>query len=73
MHAPRDTSAFRLPQPPAPPIQPGSFAQCPAALLEGLSETERAEMAELYQRALREAQAVVQKSLPERDLLGNPN
>jgi hypothetical protein len=73
MRGPRDTSAFRIPQPPAPPVKSEAFAQYPPALLEGLTEEEKASRQELYQRALQEAQAVARMSLPERNLLGSSN
>jgi hypothetical protein len=70
MNEPHDTSAFRLPQPPAPPLKPEAFVQCPQALLEGLSEEEKLAQRDLYEKALREACGVARPALPERDLLG---
>jgi formiminotetrahydrofolate cyclodeaminase len=54
-------------------VKSEAFAQYPPALLEGLTEEEKASRQELYQRALQEAQAVARMSLPERNLLGSSN
>ena len=54
--------AIRLPRPPAPPVEPGSFVMCPT----GLNQTQQA----LYQWAFEQAQEAARPSLPERDLAG---
>jgi len=61
--------AYRLPRPPAPSIQPGSFVVCPLALLQGLTLAQLLHQWSVYQIAFAEAQAVAQPSLLDRDLL----
>jgi hypothetical protein len=63
---PRESEPIRLPRPPAPVIAPGSFVVCPVAPAAGLGAVQQA----LYRWAFEQARAVVQPSLPERDLLG---
>lgn len=59
---------YRLPAPPDPVLQPGTFFWWPAANSEQLAALEW-----LYATALAEARAVVRPSLPERDLAGTAN
>ncbi len=61
------TIAYCLPRPPAPAPRPGAFVLCPvcpaaAGWLQG--------QLALYRLAFERAQAAVQPSLVERDLLG---
>jgi len=63
---PTADESIRLPQPPAPPIAPGSFMLCPMALPMGLSEVQQS----LYHWAFEQAQEAARPSLPERDLAG---
>jgi hypothetical protein len=61
---------FRLLAPPPPPPAPGAFVLCPRSGLPPLPADQAAWQQALYQWAFAEAQAVVQPSLLERDLLG---
>jgi hypothetical protein len=60
-----ENEPVRLPRPPAPAVAPGSFLLCQPAG-GGLNAAQQL----LYRWAYEQAQAVVQPSLPERDLLG---
>lgn len=59
---------FRAPAPPEP--APGAFVLVPLASLPTVSAEQAACQKALYEWAFAEARAVVQPSLPERDLLG---
>jgi hypothetical protein len=61
---------IRLPRPPAPALNPASFALCPAAAFPGYCPELWTVQQWLYERAFAIAQEVVRPSLPERDLLG---
>lgn len=61
---------FRLPSPPKPAASPDAFVLVPLAGLPDQSREQAACQRALYEWAYREAQAVVQPALPERDLLG---
>jgi hypothetical protein len=63
-------SRLRLPSPPPPAPAADAFVIVPASALPGRSEEQLAAQKALYEWALAEAQAVVQPSLLERDLLG---
>ena len=54
---------------PAPIPSPGAFVLCPVVALPALSPEQWLWQQALYQWAFHEAQAVVQPSLPQRDLL----
>jgi hypothetical protein len=60
---------FLRPAPPPPPPTPAAFVVCPLACLPAVPPAFLLWQQSLYQWALAEAQAVVQPSLPERDLL----
>ncbi len=60
---------FSLPQPPRPQPTAGAFVLCPFAGLPAWNAAQEA----LYRWAFEQAQAVVQPSLPERDLAGTWN
>jgi hypothetical protein len=64
------TLTYRLPQPPAPTVQPGAILLCPflpgPPIVAGFHECQLA----LYRLAFEQAQAAVTPSLLERDLLG---
>lgn len=62
--------AVRLPRVPPAPITPAGFVLCPLSGLPAVSGDQWLCQQWLYQRAFELAQAVVQPSLPERDLLG---
>jgi hypothetical protein len=64
-----ENTPYRLPQPPAPAIQPSAFMLCPPALF-GATPVQMMWQQNLYQAALQLAQALARPSLPERDLLG---
>jgi hypothetical protein len=59
----------QLPKPPAPVVSPAGFVLCPLGPLPGGPLADWLARQWLYLRAFEEAQAVVQPSLPERDLL----
>jgi len=59
------SEAIRLPEPPQPAVSPRAFICFP-----GLTSEQVAGRLWLYQAAFAQAVAVVQPSLPERDLLG---
>jgi hypothetical protein len=58
---------LRLPQPPAPPLNPRAFMLCPVAVA---SPQHSQLQVWLYQRAFELAQAAARPSILERDLLG---
>ena len=60
----------RLPAAPAPRPSPTAFVQVPLASLPPVSDDQAAWQRALYEWALNQAAAVVQPSLPERDLAG---
>jgi hypothetical protein len=60
---------FRAGAAPAPAPAPGAFVLCPLTCLPPLSPEQGLWQQALYHWAFTEAQAVVQPSLPERDLL----
>lgn len=59
----------RIPQVPEPPLSTCAFALLPPCMLQGLPAEWAAGLASLYRIALKQAQAVLRPSLPERDLL----
>jgi hypothetical protein len=59
----------RLPQPPPPPITPGGFVLCPVFCFPGVNPEHWLVQQWVYQCAFVQAQAVVQPSILERDLL----
>jgi len=61
------TVLYRLPRRPAPAFQPGAFMLCP--ILHVSAELLQCQLA-LYRLAYERAQATLQPSLLERDLLG---
>jgi len=61
---------FRLPAPPPPTPEPGAFVLTPFACLPGSTPEVAAQQQALYRWAFEQAQAVVQPSILERDLLG---
>lgn len=65
-----DPEAVRLPRPPAPVPSPAAFVLVSADSFPGAGAEQWLWQQFLYQRALEIAQAVVQPSLLERDLLG---
>lgn len=64
-----ESEIYRLPRPPAPLMAPHAFTPCPGMLLAGLSAEFLCCQQMIYQLAFQQAQAVVQPSLLERDLL----
>lgn len=64
-----DLIDYRLPQPPAPALQPAAFCLCPLGTLPGIGAGQWFMVQQLYQMAFAQAQAVARPSLPERDLL----
>lgn len=64
-----DAEVYRLPRPAAPAMAPHAFTPCPGILLNGLSAEFLSCQQWIYQMAFQQAQAVVQPSLLERDLL----
>jgi hypothetical protein len=64
-----ESEIYRLPRPPAPAITPHAFTPCPGSLLAGLSAEFLSCQLMIYQMAFQQAQAAVQPSLLERDLL----
>jgi hypothetical protein len=58
--------SFRLPMPPTPDPQPGSFVLYPMAVTGSMAFCWQCQ---IYQAAWQEALAVARPSLPERDLL----
>jgi len=60
---------IRLPQPPAPQIDPHAFMICPVVLFSGQAPEQWLWQQWVYQQAFEQAQAVARPSLPERDLL----
>jgi hypothetical protein len=60
---------FRAAAAPAPAPDPGAFVLWPSACLPPVSPEQGLWQQALYHWAFTEAQAVVQPSLPERDLL----
>lgn len=70
MRRPRHAlTEYRLPQPPAPEPQPGSFVCVPVSCLPVISPEQRGVQFWLYQAALEEARSVARPSILERDLL----
>jgi hypothetical protein len=67
---PAEVRVAQLPKPPAPPITADAFCLVPVACLPGLTVDQLLLQQWIYLRAFEQAQAVVQPSLPERDLLG---
>jgi hypothetical protein len=65
-----EVSVYRLPQPPAPRLEPSAFALCPFGLLPGQSAQLWLMQQWIYRQALEQAVAAHRPSLPERDLLG---
>lgn len=64
------TVTYRLPQPPAPAVQPGAFMLCPLLPFPFAgAELLQCQLA-LYRLAFERAQAAVRPSLLERDLVG---
>jgi hypothetical protein len=63
-------SRFRLPAPPPAAPTLDAFVLFPTACVPGLTADQAAWQKALYEWALAEAQAVVQPSILERDLLG---
>jgi hypothetical protein len=61
---------WRLPQVPAPRASHTGFMACPAALVLNPFFIQSLWQRQVYERAFREAQAVVRPSILERDLLG---
>lgn len=66
---PHSHEGIRLPQPPAPGVSPQAFVLVPLAEWPGLPGFALWQQW-VYAQAFAEAAAVVQPSLPERDLLG---
>jgi hypothetical protein len=64
-----EAETYRLPRPAVPVMAPHAFTPCPSMLLSGLSPEFLSCQQWIYQMALQQAQAVVQPSLLERDLL----
>ena len=64
------TNRFRLPAPPPAAPSLDAFAMVPLSNLPSVGPEEAAARQALYQWAFAEAQAVVQPSLLDRDLLG---
>jgi hypothetical protein len=64
------TRRFRLPAPPPPTPAQEAFVLVPLSCLPPVSPEDTARQQALYQWAFNEAQAVVQPSILERDLLG---
>lgn len=64
------TNRFRLPAPPPPAPAADAFVCFPTAALPRRSPEQAAAQQSLYEWALAEAQAVVQPSILERDLIG---
>ena len=63
-------TTYRLPQPPAPTLQAGSFMFVPLAVSSQVTLDQLQIQLWLYRAAFEEAQAVARPSLLERDLLG---
>jgi hypothetical protein len=64
------TVVYRLPQPPAPAMQPGAFVLCPFFPAQQVCDELRQCQMALYRLAFEKAQAAVRPSLLERDLVG---
>lgn len=62
-----EASYYRLPPPPAPTLQPSSFALCTAAAIPGCTAEQWAGMRQLYDLAYEQAQAQVRPSILESD------
>ncbi len=65
-----DTPAIRLPRPAAEGPGPGAFLACPLLAVPGANSGMLGAVLALHAFAFAEALAVVQPSLPERDLAG---
>jgi hypothetical protein len=59
---------YRLPEPPAPTVQPGSFLLCSVAVLPGCTVGQWPGLQQVYVYAFELARAVARPSLLERDL-----
>ncbi len=66
---PSHTEDYRLPQPPAPAIAPGSFMVCPITLAQSMTVTQLFWQMAIYQLAFEQAQASSRSTLPQRHLL----
>jgi hypothetical protein len=59
---------YRLPEPPPPTVQPGSFLLCSVAVLPGCTLGQWAGLQQVYVYAFGQAQAAARPSLLERDV-----
>ncbi len=59
---------YRLPEPPAPTFQPGSFVLCSVAVLPGCPAGQWGGLQQVYVYAFEQARAVARPSLLDRDL-----